>query len=129
MGPHKDNPNCLRLISTPPLTYMLYDFTLIGVSLAIRLNTWLKAWMGIDVTLITFPSCAQLDGVTHSWNEIWGYILGGIHLKVFGLSLSGPYNVVPNICYTVPWHSCTEIRTQKSSKEIKEKIIIPVFYT
>lgn len=64
-----------------PLWDVSLDITLIGTGLTIWLNIWLKnmirrwCWITANMTWITFSSCAQSYGETHSYlTKIWGYI-------------------------------------------------------
>ena len=61
--------------------------------------------IAVDIKFITFPSCVQWDGKSHSYlTENLGSILKGnnIHLEWSELSLYEAHNEVPSMYCTVP---------------------------
>lgn len=66
------------------MTYISFDFNLIGIHPTLTLNTWYG--ISADVASIMFQSFAQSDGVTHFyWNYIWGHITEEMSFILDGL--------------------------------------------
>ena len=69
-NPHRDNPDRSRWISSPPVKYLQFhlDRNMPHYKIEHKSENATSCWCGIvaDVTWITFPSCAQSNGESHS---------------------------------------------------------------